>query len=150
MTEPDDPDRIVYVDASFRHAGSGGGSGIAGLGVVGALGEHRTYAHARSSLDAEIAAVRFAWSIAKEQDARALTFRTDCDGAARAFAQGKPSRGWTVELVRRTEVADAHNLARKALREATAPEHVRTPPRTREWLEANPVPRWSPAGRVTS
>jgi hypothetical protein len=139
---------VVCVDASFRHAGSGGGPGLAGLGVAGALGKHRTYAHARSSLDAEIAAMRFAWSIAKEWDVRDLTFRTDCDAVARAFAQGKSSRGWTVELVRRSEVADAHNLARKALREATAPEHVRTPPRTREWLEANPVPRWSPRDRV--
>jgi ribonuclease HI len=149
MTEPDD-DRVVCVDASFRHAGSGGGSGIAGLGVAGALGNHRTYAHARSSGDAEIAAMRFAWSIAKEWDVRDLTFRTDCDAVARAFAQGKPSRGWTVELVRRSQVANAHNLARKALREATAPEHVRTPPRTREWLEANPAPRWNPADRVKS
>jgi ribonuclease HI len=142
MTEP----AVVYVDAAFRRTGDGK-PGMAGLGVAGALGSHRTYAHARSSIDAEIAAMRFAWSIAAEQDIRNVTFLTDCDAVARAFVQGKSSRRWTVEHVRRSHVADAHNLARKALREVTAPAHVPTSRRTREWLEANPVPRWTPADR---
>jgi hypothetical protein len=86
---------VVYVDASWR-------DGVAGLAVVGALGEHSDRVETPSSTSAEVLAMQWAFCLARGQRANGLTFRTDSQNAA-AWAMGcAPKRGaWAVEWVPR-------------------------------------------------
>lgn len=93
--------RCVYVDASYEN-------GVAGLAVVGELGIFTRAVAATSSTAAEVEALAWAMAIAAARGERDLIFRTDCEHAARTYCNGKPSRGWEVELIprRRNQLAD--------------------------------------------
>jgi len=103
----------VYVDASVRE-------GVAGLAVVGALGEFTRRVSTDSSMTAERWALEWGFAIAREQDRRDLLFRSDCVGVVERF-NGSPARGWVVEYVPRKLNQRAHHLsvlARKRTLEA--------------------------------
>jgi hypothetical protein len=98
------PAGCVYVDASYR-------DGVAGLAVVGALGEHARLVAATTSTQAETMALRWAMEIAHAADARNLTFRTDCSTALAAVGSGSRRRGWVVEQIPRYRNRQADALA---------------------------------------
>lgn len=100
---------VIYVDASFRQ-------GMAGLAVVGALGDHQKRVEARSSTQAEVLALAWALEIAKATERWGLTFRTDCQAAFRQFPLSRHRLignrlGWTVEQVPRRQNRQADRLA---------------------------------------
>lgn len=81
-----------------------------------------------------------------------LVFHSDCLSLVEAVAGGRLEHilplghGWTVEHVPRSSNKRAHALAGGARRDGQRPNPA-APTRSREWLEAHPVPRWSPADR---
>lgn len=93
----------VYVDASVR-------DGVAGLAVVGALGEFTRRVSTDSSMTAERWALEWGFAIAREQDRRDLLFRSDCVGVVKRF-NGNAARGWVVEYVPRRLNQRAHSLS---------------------------------------
>lgn len=100
----------VYTDASFR-------TGVAGLAVTGALGEYTRRVSVRNSYRAERMALDMAMSIARGLKRRDLVFRSDCEGVVADVQAVLPDGwGWTVEQVRRRDVARAHLLAGEARR----------------------------------
>lgn len=137
----------VYVDASYV-------AGIAGIAVVGAIGDYTQRVRCHSSLRAEHLALELALSIARATDERGLVFRTDCCGILDGYRRVAdawvldPERGWTAECVPRSRNGRAHDLANIA--RLPAAKRGRRPRRTREWLEAHPAPRWTPADREQS
>lgn len=161
---PSGPAATVYTDASFD-------GDVAGLAVAGALGEHVVCTACGSSTRAERWALELALELADMSGLDNLVFRLDCLTIVEAVTHGRlqhilPSgRGWTVEHVTRDRNKRAHILARQVRRTGTAsaavavaaaPTTIRpagpaqTPgaqKQAREWLEAHPVPRWSPADR---
>lgn len=96
------PAGVVYVDASVR-------DGVAGLAVVGALGEFTRRVSTDSSMSAERWALEWAFAIAREQDRRDLVFRCDCVGVIKRF-NGSPARRWVIEHVPR-KLNRAHSLS---------------------------------------
>lgn len=103
------PGGAVYVDASVR-------DGVAGLAVVGALGEFTRRVSTSSSTTAELWALEWAFAIAREQRREDLVFRSDCQGVVHSVG-GTPAWrlvveawGWAVEYVPRELNRRAHSL----------------------------------------
>lgn len=105
----------VYVDASER-------DGIAGLAVVGVLGDFTRRVTTKSSTTAERWALEWAFAIAREQNRRDLVFRSDCLSVVQRCA-GDASRGWAVEHVPRTLNRRAHSFAVVARKRTLQPLH---------------------------
>lgn len=103
------PDSVVYVDASYR-------DGLAGLAVVGALGEHTQKTKASSSVHAEVLALRWAMDMARAAGMKDLTFRTDCQAAFNALCRSSKKMRWTVEQIPRRRNVRADALAGHARR----------------------------------
>jgi ribonuclease HI len=102
-TRPLEPN-IVYVDASFR-------DGIAGLAVVGEIGEYSKACPAPTSTAAEVMAFRWALELAEEGGYRDLIFRTDCTHVYDLHHRNEYRLGWVVEQVPRRENQHADRLA---------------------------------------
>jgi len=101
----------VYVDASFRE-------GVAGLAVVGVLGEYTRRVSVGTSSLAERWALQMAMEIASGLKRRDLVFRSDASSVVSGFG-GRPSMGWTFEHVPRDLNRRAHELASVARKRTT-------------------------------
>lgn len=108
----------VYVDASWR-------DGVAGLAVVGALGEHRRVFLCRSNVVAEVEAVSWALRLARGREDEYLLFRTDSVPAARvagAVCSARRRPLWEAEWVPRRRNRRADQLSREARLSGTTEE----------------------------
>jgi hypothetical protein len=100
--------QIVYTDASYQ-------SGVAGLAIVGALGSFSHRVYARSNVEAEVMAMRWAMNIAKDRRVSTLTFRTDSESAQKMGARSVPKwADWSVEWVPRRHNQEADYVAGQA------------------------------------
>lgn len=99
---------VVWVDASWR-------DGVAGLAVVGELGEHSRPFLCRSNVAAEVEAMRWALRLAREAGVVELVIRTDSQSAQRFGSRAVPRRfAWVVEWVPRHLNRRADHLSRRA------------------------------------
>lgn len=100
---------MISVDASYR-------DGIAGIAVY--FLDRKPFTQiiqSRSSMEAEVQAMRRAMDLAREywDDApNQVTFRTDCDGVFKMFRKTV----WNVVWIPRSKNKNANQLARQALR----------------------------------
>lgn len=99
---------VVWVDASWR-------DGLAGLAVVGELGEHSRPFLCRSNVAAEVEAMRWALLLAHEAGVVELMVRTDSQSAQRFGSRAVLRRlAWVVEWVPRRLNRRADLLSRRA------------------------------------
>lgn len=109
---------VVYVDASWR-------DGLAGLAVVGALGEHVRQTRTRSNVAAEVEAVTWAIELARGREEERLLFRTDSVSAAHHASSRCAARRralWEAEWVPRRLNRRADQLSREARLSGTTEE----------------------------
>jgi hypothetical protein len=107
-----DVEQLVTVDASYA-------DGVAGLAVVGVLGEHAKRVDARSSAEAEVLAMAWAMDLAREQDMDGVVFQTDNTSACHyGLNRVRRSDDWHVRWVPRRFTSRADRLAARARLEA--------------------------------